>query len=187
MLLIDVPNFTPQKESLAIIFFALISFLAFIWASRKTLYLLQISDFGISMQIKQDERKAKAIRERGKIKTSFLKINATKQEINRRKKLYKVKKERYKTQEAKAIKRLEKRKASFLETKNRIENIPLSQRIPKTTNSKSTNGKRTQRKEFMSKKYRETFNLDSNGDKRKDFMSKKYRDTFNVDINGNKI
>ena len=50
---------SPLYDSLLIILGAMVSLLAFIFAAKKTLYLLDISDFGIKRQIKVDDRRLK--------------------------------------------------------------------------------------------------------------------------------
>lgn len=215
MLLIDVPNFTPQKEDLAILFIALISFLAFIWASKQLINFLGLDDFGLRLeakkQIKLEDRQTK-IKE---YKSEYRKIEAEKKELKlikqEEKKSLKIRAENGRV--INVQKRLDKEnniksideKISTLENENKklertfasaavseasnkaysqysantskiielyarrdlviAQSKPLAERIPKTNTSNSTNGKRTQRKEFMSKKYRETFNVDINGNK----------------------
>ena len=69
----------------------MLSFLALIWSAKKLLYMIEISDFAVGLQVRKDERRQKALRKSGKIRNSFLKTSQTKREATRRKKLYKLK------------------------------------------------------------------------------------------------
>lgn len=152
-----IPNFDLQIVDLLILLSAGISFLALIFASKRVLFFLEISDFAISQQIKKDERLLKAKREKGKIRDSFFKVSQTKEEKKRRKELYKVKQKREESQKQKQKIRAENGRVINVRKRLEKQERPLAQRVPKAYAGKSSSkGKRSDRKEFMSKKYRET-------------------------------
>ena len=101
--MLNVPDFNLQMIDLATLVSAMVSFLALMWGAKKLLFMLEISDFAIGLQIKKDERKARELRQRKKLKSSFLKVSQTKQQKDRRKQLYKTKQLRVLTQEQRRL------------------------------------------------------------------------------------
>ncbi|MFT7002814.1 MAG: hypothetical protein ACJAWW_000147 [Sulfurimonas sp.] len=149
-------------ENLFILISGMISLLAFIYASKKLLDLLGLDNYRISQEAK------KQIRREDRLSS----IRTKKQEY-RTKELQTQKYKQTKIQEKKALseyKKSQKIKATT-EQKLRAENgrvihvqkrldkkeNALSKRVSKAYISKtSTSSKKTNRREFMSKKYRET-------------------------------
>lgn len=152
------PSFDLQLVDLALILGAMVTFLAFIWASRRLLFLIQISDTAMSLSIKKDERRAKARRERGKINSSFLKTNMTKQERDRRKKLYMLKESRATIQAQRRETRAYIARQKFIAKKSVIET--RQNEMIKEAKNAELHSKINNRDygEFMSKKYRDTMN-----------------------------
>jgi hypothetical protein len=143
------PDFSLQIVDLGVIFASFVSFGVLVWASRKLVYFVEISDFAIAMSIKKDERIAKARRQRGKIKNSFFKVKVSKQELNRRKKLYKTKQDRANKMRSKTGRVISSQK------KSSVNKSHLVKRIPSVYDRKtSSSSKRTDRREFMTEKYR---------------------------------
>lgn len=90
------PDFNLQTADLLILFASMISFLALVWASKKLLYMLQISDFAISASIRKKEKERLALRRKDKINNSIFKTSVSKKELERRHRLYELKQLRVK-------------------------------------------------------------------------------------------
>ena len=151
------PSFDLQIADLLLLLSAMVSLLVFIWASKRLLFLMQISDTGIALSIKKDEKKARARREKNKITNSALKITASNKEMNRRKDLYKLKQLRAKELQSRV--------------KERESISSIQKRLDKKAKyiSKGGDKLRTKTGRVITSKPKKEY-------KTKDFMSKKYRD-----------
>ncbi|WP_324170984.1 hypothetical protein [Sulfurimonas sp.] len=154
--------FTPLMDNLLLVIGAMVSVLSLIWASKQLLNFLGLENFTSRVeakkQIKRENRQAKI----NQYKATYRKSESDKKQAKLQKSEEKKALKQYVKSQKLKVKTEKKQRAKsgrVINVKKRLEkNPPIAQRIPKTKTSSSS--KRTSRREFMTKKYRDTFSND---------------------------
>ncbi|WP_294966958.1 hypothetical protein [Sulfurimonas sp.] len=149
-------------ENLFILIGAMLSFLAFIYACKKLLDLLGLDDYKTSReakrQIKREDRQASIRTKKQEYRTKELQSQRFKETKKQEKQALS---EYRQSQKIKATteQKLRAKNGRVVNVQKRLDKKQnaLSKRVSKAYTSKtSTSSKKTNRRDFMSKKYRET-------------------------------
>ncbi|WP_321777798.1 hypothetical protein [Sulfurimonas sp.] len=163
--------FAPLMDNLLLIIGAMVSVLSLIWASKQLLNFLGLETLNLKIEAKKQIRREDRQSKISQHKATYRKAESDKKQVKQIKSEEKKALKKYVESQKLKAKTEKKQRAEngrVIHVKKRLEyKTSIAQRIPKTkTSSSSSNSKRTTRREFMSKKYRDTDFTSSLQDKR---------------------